>query len=132
MKKWSRTHLQPVGMPCYQRSDNHPGCRNEKILDGFGVFSSWTWGVQNFNCSSVLLREERPESSLMSPSDHAAGQHPPTSSPPTCFFYCILHFQAFLRDFSSTKFNNTKTLKKEPMSKMFYKFHVAFFHIFFN
>jgi hypothetical protein len=73
MKRWSPTHLQPVGVPCCQRSDSHPRCRNEKNLDGFGVFSSWTWGVQNFNCSRVLLREKRPKSSIMSPSDRAAG-----------------------------------------------------------
>jgi hypothetical protein len=101
---------------------NHPGCRNEKNLDGLGVFrqtasnhtklsmpsrspldfgvqvpldmsngssrraasghqilpvlvfSSWTWGVQIFNCSRVLLREERPRSSFMSLSDRAAGR----------------------------------------------------------
>ena len=41
MMTWSPTHLQPVGVPCCQRSYNHPGCRNEKNLDGFGVFSSW-------------------------------------------------------------------------------------------
>ena len=49
MKKWSTTHRQPIGVPCCQRSDSHPGCRGEKNLDGSGVFSSWTWGVQNLN-----------------------------------------------------------------------------------
>ena len=38
MMTWSPTHLQPVGVPCCQRSYNHPGCRNEKNLDGYVVY----------------------------------------------------------------------------------------------
>jgi hypothetical protein len=38
MKKWSPTHLQPAEVPCCQRSDNHPGCRDEKELDGNLVY----------------------------------------------------------------------------------------------
>jgi hypothetical protein len=74
MKKWSPTHLQPVGVPFCQRSENHTRCRDKTDLGGFGGFSLWTvdwdwepggrprgWGctksqLSTASCSRVLLR----------------------------------------------------------------------------
>jgi hypothetical protein len=78
-KAGPRPTSSPSGGACCQRSDNdnHPGCprcRDEKISMDLAVLShiSWTcWGVQSRSCYRVLLREERPKFSLMSPSDRA-------------------------------------------------------------
>jgi hypothetical protein len=47
MKTWSPTHLQPVGVPCCQRSDSRPtpdvAAEKKPTDSALGVFSSWTW-----------------------------------------------------------------------------------------